>query len=80
MPSSKSPNHSMTIPRYPTAKTRAGQYRQVYEGRAMMTKGGLRKSQLCPNKSGKIVSCAQQKNGRKRYIENGLHKYTWNKK
>lgn len=41
---------------YPTATTVAGQHRQVYEGKAMKTRGGLTKSDLKKSKSGKIVS------------------------
>lgn len=43
--------------KYATAKTQAGKYRQVFEGRAELTgPGGLKKSQLTQNSSGKIVS------------------------
>lgn len=41
---------------YPTATTRAGQNRQVYEGRAKKTKSGLTKKDLKKSKTGKIVS------------------------
>ena len=43
--------------KYATAKTQAGKYRQVWEGRADITgPGGLKKSQLTQSSSGKIVS------------------------
>ena len=48
------------IPQYPTAKSRAGRYRAVFEGRAQKTgPGGLTKSQLTQNSAGKIVSKAK---------------------
>ena len=42
--------------KYPTATTTAGKRRQVYEGRAEMTTGGLTKADLKENKEGKVVS------------------------
>ena len=45
-----------TSTRYPTATTLAGQYRQVYEGRAERTRSGLTKKDFIVSKSGKIVS------------------------
>ena len=57
------------IPKYPTAKSRAGRYRAVFEGRAQMTgQGGLIKSQLTKNSSGKIVSKAKSKKAPNDYI------------
>ncbi len=42
--------------KYPTAKTRAGQYRQVFEGRAEKTKSGLTPNDLMISGGGRIVS------------------------
>lgn len=42
--------------KYATAKTTAGMHRQVWEGRAKMTKGGLTKADLMISRTGKIVS------------------------
>lgn len=39
-----------------TAKTLPGQYRQVAEGRALKTRGGLTKDDIIQNKSGRYVS------------------------
>lgn len=63
---------------YPTAETLAGQRRQVWEGRAQKTRGGLTKADLKVSKSGKIVSKAKSSAGRKMYKANGLSilKYT----
>ena len=52
--------------RYPTAETLAGQRRQVYEGRALMTRGGLTKSDLKQDKDGKIISKAASKASKRR--------------
>ena len=41
---------------YPTAVRRADKLRQVYEGRAHRTTGGLTKSDLTVNKRGRVVS------------------------
>jgi hypothetical protein len=50
------------VRKYATATTQAGKNRQVWEGRAEQTgPGGLRKSQLTKNKSGKIVSKKKSK-------------------
>ena len=62
--------------RYPTATTTKGQRRQVWEGRADMTRGGLTKSDLRVNKQGSIVSKKASSAGRKRYVANGLSQYT----
>ena len=60
------------IPRYPTATTRAGKYRAVYEGRALMTgPNGLMRHQLAESKSGKIVSRAKQIAARNRLSGGG---------
>tara|TARA_B110000008_G_C16786561_1_gene490889 strand:+ start:441 stop:848 length:408 start_codon:yes stop_codon:yes gene_type:complete len=42
--------------KYPTAKTRAGQYRQVFEGRADRTRSGLTKNDLMLSAGGRVVS------------------------
>ena len=61
---------------YPTATTRAGQFRQVYEGKALKTLGGLTKDQLMQSAStGKIVSIAASTAGKRRFMENGLAAY-----
>lgn len=50
-----------------TATTVAGQHRQVYEGRADKTTGGLRKNQLMRSRStGKIVSKKKSALGKRR--------------
>lgn len=41
-----------------------------------MTRGGLTKSDLRENKQGSIVSKKASSAGRKRYVDNGLSKYT----
>ena len=57
--------------RHATATTRAGRYRQVFEGRADKTcVGGLTRSQLKENKQGKIVSKAASKAASERLREN----------
>ena len=68
MPASK--RKSPTL--YPTATTLAGQRRQVWEGRALKTKGGLTKDDLMVSKSGKIVSKAKSKKSKRMYEKNGL--------
>lgn len=60
---------------YPTAKTLAGQRRQVWEGRAETTRGGLRASDLKKSKSGKIVSKAASRAGKLAYQRNSLGQY-----
>ena len=57
---------------YPTAKTLAGQYRQVFEGRADRTRSGLTKKDLTISKSGKIVSKLKSKSGKKRQEPLGI--------
>jgi hypothetical protein len=64
-----------SIPRYPTATSTAGKRRQVYEGRAQMTTGGLTRKDLVPNRDGKIVSRRASEACKKAYKENGLAKY-----
>ncbi len=58
-----------------TAKTTAGQHRQVFEGRASKTSGGLTKSGLKKSKSGKIVSKKKSELGKKIARKNGLADY-----
>ena len=62
---------------HPTATTRAGQYRQVYEGKASKTFGGLTKNDLMENAKGKIVSIRASMAGKQRYQENGLAAYQY---
>lgn len=52
--------------KYPTAKTRAGQYRQVFEGRADRTRSGLTKNDLMLSAGGRVVSKKAHKAGLKR--------------
>ena len=52
--------------KYPTATTLAGQYRQVFEGRADRTRSGLTKRDLMISKSGKVVSKLKSKSGKTR--------------
>ena len=61
---------------YPTATTIKGQRRQVWEGRADMTRGGLVRSDLKMNANGSIVSKRASSAGKKRYVANGLSAYT----
>ena len=68
--SRKSPGSKVTT--YPTATTRAGCNRQVYEGRAKKTRGGLTASDLKVNKTGKIVSRRASSAAKKNYVKNGL--------
>ena len=58
-----------------TATTTAGQHRQVFEGRASKTSGGLTKSGLKKSKSGKIVSKRKSNLGKKIARKNGLAEY-----
>lgn len=61
---------------YPTAETLAGQRRQVYEGRAKKTRGGLTKKDLKLSKStGRVVSKRASKASKKSYKRNGLKDY-----
>lgn len=58
---------------YPTATTRAGQRRQVYEGKALKTFGGLTKDKLkISDSTGKIVSKAASAASKRQYKKNGL--------
>lgn len=47
-------------------KKKIGSKKEVYEGMANRTSGGLLKCHLCVNKRGKVVSIKQMENGRKR--------------
>ena len=58
--------------KYPTAETIAGQRRQVWEGRAERTKGGLTRADLMMNKQGKIVSKRASRASKKAFERNGL--------
>jgi hypothetical protein len=60
---------------YPTATTRAGANRQVFEGRAERTRGGLKKKDLKVSKSGKIVSRRASRASKRKYAKNGLARY-----
>ena len=51
---------------------KVGSYRQVYNGSAMKTSGGLKKEDLMMNKRGKIVSKRKHEAGLKRFKENKL--------
>ena len=65
---------------YPTATTLAGQRRQVWEGTATMTRGGLRKQDLTVSKvTGVIVPKSRQKQGERAHKENGLSDYHFEK-
>ena len=56
-----------TSTRYPTATTLAGQYRQIFEGRADRTRSGLTRKDLTVSKStGKIVSKKKARAAKKR--------------
>lgn len=46
-----------------------GSRRQVYNGSAEMTVGGLRKDQLIKNEKGRIVSAAKHKTMKQRHVE-----------
>ena len=65
------------IPLYPTATTLAGQRRQVWEGRAQMTTGGLTQADLMESKSGKIVSRRASAASKRNYATNGLAAYRY---
>jgi hypothetical protein len=69
--SRKSRTSSRTT-KYPTAETIAGQRRQVWEGRAERTKGGLTRADLMMNKQGKIVSKRASRASKKAFERNGL--------
>ena len=71
MPTKTSPT------KYPTATTTAGQRRQVYEGRALMTRGGLTKANLRKSKTGKIVSIKASNAAKKNYKANGLAQFQY---
>ena len=71
-----SPNRS-AITKYPTATTIAGQRRQVWEGRAEQTKGGLTRKDLMENKSGKIVSRRASRASKKTFEKNGLAAHSY---
>lgn len=62
---------------YPTATTTAGQRRQVWEGRALMTNGGLTRKDLMKSKSGKIVSRKASNASKKTFAKNGLAAYSY---
>lgn len=62
---------------YPTATTIAGQRRQVYEGRALKTRGGLTRKDLKKSKSGKIVSRKASDASKRTFAKNGLSKYSY---
>lgn len=62
---------------FPTATTTAGQRRQVWEGRALKTKGGLTKTDLRENKQGKIVSKRASSAGKRAFSKNGLGAYSY---
>ena len=47
-----------------------GSRRQVYNGTAEMTPGGLTKEKLIKNERGKIVSAAKHKTMKQRHIDN----------
>jgi len=52
-----------------------GDRNDVWHGRALMTKGGLRFGDLAKSKSGKIVSRIKQAIGEQRYIQYGLARF-----
>lgn len=53
-----------------------GSKRQVYNGTAQHTSGGLKKSDLMKNKRGHIVSMKQHAAGKRAFARNGLQKKT----
>merc|ERR1712055_445142 len=57
------------------AKGRGAKSR-VFRGTKSRTTGGLKKSDLTRNKSGKVVSKKASEAGKKRYRSNGLAKFT----
>ena len=68
------------VTKYPTATTLAGQRRQVWEGRAQMTWGGLTKSDLIQSKhTGKIVSKKASRSAQKRYKGSALEIWKYQK-
>ena len=78
--SSKKRNSKKSVV-YPDATTLAGQRRQVWEGRADMTRGGLTKEDLMVSKStGVIVSKKASKSSLRNFQRNGLAMYTYPKK
>lgn len=62
---------------FPTATTTAGQRRQVWDGRALKTNGGLTKKDLMKSKSGKIVSKRASAAGKRSFSKNGLAAYAY---
>ena len=76
-PMPRSRKSRSSVPRYPTAETTAGQRRQVYEGRAQMTAGGLKKKDLKRSKTGKIVSRRASKAAKRNFQRNGLAAYKY---
>lgn len=52
-----------------TRKLKYGSRRQVYNGTAEMTVGGLRKDQLLKNDKGRIVSSAKHKTMKQRHSD-----------
>ena len=58
---------------------RRGTKHDVYHGRALKTAGGLTRSDLTLNKTGKVVSKRQSEAGKKRGTE-ALRKYRFKKK
>ena len=63
--------------KYPTATTTAGQRRQVWEGRAEQTHGGLTRKDLMKNKNGKIVSRRASRASQRTFARNGLAAYSY---
>ena len=68
----KSAKHAKKSPiKYATATTRAGKYRQLYEGKCDKIKGSkMTAKDLMQNKSGKIVSKRRSSNGKKQMKKN----------
>ena len=62
---------------FPTASTIAGQRRQVWEGRAEQTHGGLTRKDLMKNKSGRIVSRRASASSKRTFANNGLAAYSY---
>lgn len=58
-----------------TAKTLPGQYRQVAEGRAMKTRGGLTAADIVQNKTGRYVS--KKKSERMSKLSSGGNTNPW---
>ena len=74
----RSKSKSPKIKLYPDAKTLAGQRRQVWEGRALKTRGGLTATDLkVSDSTGKIVSIRASAASKKRFKQNGLAAYTF---